>query len=145
MTYEQWRLPLAITLDGAFFCAQACAPHMVKAGGGAIVTLGGLQAISGAKSRVHGSVAKSGLVGFTRALSRDLAQYGIRVNCVSPGHIETVRANPRASRDDQKKIIPLGRFGEPREIADTVRFMAGPGASFITGQTVHVNGGQTNF
>jgi 3-oxoacyl-[acyl-carrier protein] reductase len=145
MTYEQWRLPLSITLDGAFFCTQACAPHMVKAGGGAIVTLGGLQAISGAKSRVHGSVAKGGLVGFTRALSRDLAQYGIRVNCVSPGHIETVRANPRASRDDQKKIIPLGRFGEPREIADTVRFLCGPGASFITGQTVHVNGGQTNF
>jgi 3-oxoacyl-[acyl-carrier protein] reductase len=145
LTYEEWRVPLSITLDGAFFCTKACAPHMVKAGGGSIVTLGGLQALSGSKSRVHGSVAKSGLIGFTRALSRDLAQYGIRVNCVAPGHIETIRAAHRSARDDQKKIIPLGRFGEPREIADTVRFLAGPGASFITGQTVHVNGGQTNF
>ena len=145
LSYEEWRVPLAITLDGAFYCAQACAPHMVKAGGGSIVTLGGLQALSGSKSRVHGAVAKSGLVGFTRALSRDLAQYAIRVNCVAPGHIETIRAGQRASRDDQKAVIPLGRFGEPREIADTVRFLCGPGASFITGQTIHVNGGQSNF
>lgn len=145
LSYEEWRVPLAITLDGAFFCSQACAPHMVKAGGGSIVTLGGLQALSGSKSRVHGSVAKSGLVGFTRALSRDLAQYAIRVNCVAPGQIATVRANQRSARKDPKDTIPLGRAGEPREIADTVRFLCGPGASFITGQTIHVNGGQTNF
>jgi 3-oxoacyl-[acyl-carrier protein] reductase len=145
LTYDEWRVPLAITLDGAFYCTQASAPHMIKAGGGAIVTLGGLQALSGSKKRVHGSVAKSGLIGFTRALSRDLAEHHIRVNCVAPGQIATVRAAHRSARKDPKDTIPLGRAGEPREIADTVRFLCGPGASFITGQTIHVNGGQTNF
>lgn len=69
------------------FFAKACVPEMIKAGGGAIVTLGGMMAFSGAKNRVHGSVVKHGLVGMTRALAPDLAQYGIRTNCVSPGQM----------------------------------------------------------
>jgi 3-oxoacyl-[acyl-carrier protein] reductase len=145
LTYEEWRTPLATTLDGAYFCTKACLPHMIKAGGGSIITLSGMQSLSGAKARVHGSVAKHGLVGMTRALARDLAEYGIRANSVAPGFIETVRPAHRADRGDPKGIIPLGRRGEPREIADTVRFLCGPGASYITGQTIHVNGGQMMF
>ncbi len=145
MTFDEWRNILAITLDGSFHCAKACLPAMIKAGGGAIVTLGGLMALSGAKNRVHGSVAKHGLVGMTRALARDLAQYGIRVNCVAPGQMNTTRAAGRSPRADPAALIPLGRLGESEEIATTVRFLCGPGASFITGQTIHVNGGQMSF
>jgi 3-oxoacyl-[acyl-carrier protein] reductase len=145
MSFDEWRNILAITLDGSFHCTKACLPAMIKAGGGAIVTLGGLMALSGAKNRVHGSVAKHGLVGMTRALSRDLAQYGIRVNCVAPGQMNTTRAAGRAPRANPSDLIPLGRRGEPEEIATTVRFLCGPGASFITGQTLHVNGGQMAF
>jgi len=142
MTFEEWRSILAISLDGAFHCTKACLPAMIAAGGGSIVTLGGMHSLAGAKHRVHGSAAKSGLLGMTRALALDLAEYGIRVNCVSPGYIETVRPAHRSVRADPKDLIPLGRRGEPREIADAVRFLCGPGASFITGQTIHVNGGQ---
>ena len=145
MSFDEWRRILAITLDGAFHCTKACLPAMIKAGGGSIVTLGGMMALSGAKNRVHGSVVKGGLVGMTRALSRDLAQYGIRVNCVSPGQINTVRATGRSPRADPVDTIPLARRGEPEEIASTVRFLCGPGASYITGQTIHVNGGQMTF
>jgi len=145
LSYEEWRLPLAITLDGAFYCTQACLPSMINAGGGSIVTLGGLNSLSGAKKRVHGSVAKHGLVGFTRALARELGEYGIRANCVAPGSMNTpVRAN-RSPRPEAKDVVPLGRKCEPDEIATTVRFLCGPGASFISGQTIHVNGGQSMF
>jgi 3-oxoacyl-[acyl-carrier protein] reductase len=141
MTYDEWHAPHAITLDGAFHLCQASLPSMIAAGGGSIVTLGGMQALSGAKHRVHNSVGKQGLVGFTRALAREFADRGVRVNCVSPGQIETVRANPRAPRAGGA-VVPLGRLGESREIATVVRFLCGPGASYITGQTIHVNGGQ---
>lgn len=144
LSYEEWRLPLSITLDGAFHCAKACVPHMIEAGGGSIVTLGGMMALSGSKRRVHGSVAKHGLIGLTRGLARELAEHGIRVNCVAPGQMNTVRAAGRSARAGEE-LVPLGRRGEPGEIATTVRFLCGPGASFINGQTLHVNGGQMMF
>jgi 3-oxoacyl-[acyl-carrier protein] reductase len=144
LSYEEWRVPLSITLDGAFYCTQACLPAMTAAGGGSIVTLAGMVSLSGAKRRVHGSVAKHGLVGMTRALARELGADGIRVNCVAPGQMNTERAVHRAARPDVS-TIPLGRRGEADEIATAVRFLCGPGASFINGQTIHVNGGQSMF
>jgi 3-oxoacyl-[acyl-carrier protein] reductase len=144
LSYKEWRHPLAITLDGAFFCAQACLPSMLENGGGAIVTLGGMQSLSGAKHRVNGSVAKHGLVGMTRALAREFGDRGIRANCIAPGTMNTTRAAGRAPRPEPKGI-PLGRYGEAEEIASVVRFLAGPGASFLSGQTIQVNGGQMMF
>ncbi|MBI4192329.1 MAG: SDR family oxidoreductase [Betaproteobacteria bacterium] len=144
LSYEEWRVPLAITLDGAFYCTQACLPSMLKNGGGAIVTLGGMQSLSGARHRVNGSVAKHGLVGMTRALAREFGDRGIRANCIAPGTMNTTRAAGRAPRPEPKGI-PLGRYGEAEEIASVVRFLAGPGASFLTGQTIQVNGGQMMF
>jgi 3-oxoacyl-[acyl-carrier protein] reductase len=147
MSFEEWRSVLALTLDGSFHCVKACLPHMIEAGGGAIVTLGGLQALSGAKNRVHGSVVKHGLVGMTRALALEVAEHKIRINCVAPGATNTsdVRGEDVAVRPAPSTTIPLGFKAEPEEIASVVRFLCGPGASFITGQTLHVNGGQRMF
>ncbi len=145
MSYDEWRRPLAITLDGAFYCTKACLPPMIAAGGGCIITLGGLNSLSGAKRRVHGSVAKHGLVGMTRALARELAEHGIRANCVAPGRMTTIRPAHRTPEPGVEAMIPLRRKGDPEEIAATVRFLCGPGASYITGQTIHVNGGLAMF
>src|SRR5688572_14662297 len=144
LSYDEWRTPLSITLDGSFYLAQACIPSMIENGGGAIVTLGGTQSLSGAAKRVHGSVAKHGLVGLTRGLAREFADRGIRANCIAPGQMDTTRANPaaRAARPPVDNI-PLKRKGDPEEIATTVRFLCSPAASYITGQTLYVNGGQT--
>ena len=140
---EDWRRVLAVILDGAFVCAQACLPHMTRVRGGAIVNIGGVTAYQGAAGRAHVVAAKAGLAGLTRALAQELAPQNITVNCVVPGTIETVRGLPGApERPAHRQALPaLGRRGEPAEVAETVRFLCGPGARYITGQSVHVNGG----
>lgn len=144
MSFDEWRSLISITLDGAFHCTKACLPHMIKAGGGAIVTLGGMTALSGSKRRVHGSVGKHGLWGMTRALAKELGEYHIRVNCVAPGQMNTARASDRSARPDVSNV-PLGRRVEPDEIAGTVRFLCGPGAAMISGQLIYVDGGQQMY
>jgi 3-oxoacyl-[acyl-carrier protein] reductase len=145
MTFEQWREIMSISLDGSFHCIKACLPSMIENRGGNIVTLGGDNALSGAVGKASSSAAKNGLVGLTRALSKELAEYGIRVNCVSPGNMNTTRPAYRPAKESPKGRIPLGRWGEPDEIAAAVRFLCGPGGGFITGQTLHINGGQYVF
>ena len=144
MSFDEWRSLLAVTLDGAFHCTKACLPAMIEAGGGSIVTIGGMTAPSGARGRVHGSVGKHGLYGMTRALARELGEYGIRVNCVAPGQMNTARAAGRAARPDAS-LVPLGRRVEPGEVAGTVRFLCGPGARMVSGQLIYVDGGQMMF
>jgi 3-oxoacyl-[acyl-carrier protein] reductase len=143
MAFAEWRQVLATVLDGAFHCTQACLPHFARAGGGAIVNIGGMTAHRGARGRAHVVTAKAGIVGLTRALAHDLAAENVTVNCVVPGTIETVRGLPGAPpRPAHRQELPaLGRRGEPEEVAATVRFLCGPGARYITGQAVHVNGG----
>ena len=142
MTFEEWRQVMAISLDGSFHCIKAVLAGMIAAGSGNIITLAGDTALNGAIGKVHSSSAKSGLAGMTRALARELGPKGIRVNCVSPGHFDTTRPVHRTARPSIHDNIPLGRLGVPTEIAATVRFLCGAGGGFITGQTVHVNGGQ---
>ena len=143
MSFEQWRVPLSISLDGSFHCIKACLPSMIASGGGNIVALTGSNVLTGAVGKVHSSAAKSGLTGMIRALAREVGPQRIRANCVSPGIINTSRPGHRSPRRDAKGLVPLDRYGESEEIASTVRFLCGPGGSYITGQTVHVNGGQT--
>ncbi len=136
ITLERWREVTGTILDGAWICARACLPHLPDETG-AIVNIGGMSAHTGAAGRPHVVAAKAGVVGLTRALAHDLAPRGITVNCVVPGLIETARSSPSAhTRESLMK-----RRGTPEEVAAAVRFLAGPGARYITGQTLHVNGG----
>ena len=143
MTPEEWREIMGTTIDGAFYCAHAAAPHIIAAGGGTIINLGGISSHVGTMGRVHAITAKAGMVGLTRALSKELAAHDITVNTVVPGSIETVRGfaaggnSGRASLPDS----PLGRRGRPEEIAAMVRFLCSDEARYITGQSIHVNGG----
>jgi 3-oxoacyl-[acyl-carrier protein] reductase len=143
MPLAEWRRVLSTVLDGAFLCAQACLPHLQRAGSGSIVNIGGMTAHMGAAGRAHVVVAKAGLSGMTRALALELAPHGITVNSVVPGSIETVRGLPGAPERPAHRqgLPPVGRRGEPDEVAAAVRFLCGPGARYITGQSLHVNGG----
>ncbi len=139
----RWREITGVILDGAFVCVKACLPSLRAGGAGAIVNIGGLSGHTGATGRPHVVAAKAGLVGLTRALAHDLAGDGITVNCVVPGLIDTVRgasSGPRSAHEGQRGNA-LGRRGTPEEVALAVRFLAGPSARYITGQTLHVNGG----
>jgi 3-oxoacyl-[acyl-carrier protein] reductase len=143
MKFDEWQHILAVTLDGAFHCAQACLPHLIRAQHGAVVNIGGMTGHRGAAGRAHVVAAKAGLAGLTRALALELAPHGITVNCVVPGAIGTQRGLPGAPERPAARqgLPPLGRRGEPDEVASAVRFLCGPGARYITGQSLHVNGG----
>lgn len=143
MTPLEWREIMGTTLDGAFYCAHAAAPEIAAAGGGSIVNLGGMSAHVGAVGRVHAITAKAGMVGLTRALAKELASANITVNTVVPGSIETIRG-AAAGGNHGRSALPealSGRRGHPDEIAAMVRFLCSDEARYVTGQTIHVNGG----
>lgn len=142
MTLGNWRDVLAVILDGAFNCTKAALPQLRASGAGAVVNIGGLSAHTGALNRAHVVTAKAGLVGLTRALAHDLAADNVTVNCVVPGLIETARKPGLAEPAHHRIHHPLGgRRGAPDDVASAVRFLCGPGARYISGQTIHVNGG----
>jgi 3-oxoacyl-[acyl-carrier protein] reductase len=142
MTYAEWRSVLDVTLDGAFHCVKACLPHLKQSGAGAIVNIGGLSAHAGSKDRAHVVTAKSGLAGFTRALAFDLAGDDVTVNCIAPGLVATARANDFVEPQHHAIHRTLsGKRGAPQDVAALVRFLCGPGARYITGQTIHASGG----
>jgi 3-oxoacyl-[acyl-carrier protein] reductase len=140
MTLAEWREVMSVTLDGVFLCVKACLPHLRRSDAGAIVNIGGLSAYTGSKHRAHVVTAKAGLTGLTRALAHDLAQDHITSNLVSPGLIGTPRAGPEPQHHLTHATL-TGERGAPNEVATAVRFLCGPGARYITGQQIHVNGG----
>lgn len=143
MGLAEWREILSVALDGAFILAKATVPHMIRRGGGAIVALSGISTHLGTPNRCHVSASKSGLEGLMRALAIELAPHGITCNCVSPGSVDTVRGAAAGARPSTlgDQTIPLGRKASVDDIAATVRHLAGPEGGYITGQTIHVNGG----
>jgi len=137
-TFEAWEKTIAITLHGAFHCTQACLPHLSKAGGGSIVNMGGAFGHRPSAGRSATSAAKAGLAGMTRALAHELAHRNINVNYLAPGPVNTVREVPARIPAGE---IPMGRFAEIAEVTQVVRMLCSPKGRYITGQTIHVNGG----
>ena len=132
-----------VVLDGAVYLTRALIEPMVKNGYGRILFFTGEGAFVGGSGRAHVSAAKMGLVGFARGLASEFAPHNIRVNVVSPGSIDTRRDNPEwyQGRTPNAAGIPLGRQGHVDEIAATCLFLVSDDGGFITGQTIHVNGG----
>lgn len=134
---------MAVNLTGAMNCARTVLPDMIRNGAGSIINISSMWGQCGASCEVDYSASKAGLIGFTKALAKEVAPSGIRVNCVAPGFIMT-EMNSRFSEEDLALIredIPLGIFGKPEHIADAVSFLASQQAEYITGQTLAVNGG----
>lgn len=145
MSFDEWREILSVALDGAFLLGKAFVPQMVAKGqGGAFVAMSGISTHVGTPNRCHVSASKSGLEGLMRALAVELAPHRITCNAVSPGAIDTARAASAGPMPANRinRPIPLKRFGTVDEIAAMVRLLVGPEGTFITGQTIHVNGGE---
>ncbi len=143
MGYAEWREILSVALDGAFLMARAVVPDMIRKGGGAIVALSGISTHIGTPNRCHVSASKAGLEGLMRALAIELAPHRITCNTIAPGTIDTVRGASAGPVPERLAAggVPLARKGRPEEIAAMVRLLVGPDGSYITGQTIHVNGG----
>jgi 3-oxoacyl-[acyl-carrier protein] reductase len=143
MKTEDWEQTLAINLSAVFRLSKACLRRMLKERHGRIINIGSVVGAIGNAGQVHYSAAKAGLVGFTKALAREVATRNITVNTVAPGFIETdmTRSLTDAQRAAYLSQIPAGRFGAAEEVANTVAFLASREAAYITGQTLHVNGG----
>lgn len=140
MTFDLWQSVLASTLNSAFLCTKAALPHLIASGGGAVVNIGGVASHAGFPERAHVAAAKAGLCGMTGSLAPELAPYDITVNCVVPALINTDRDGGEIPPHYARRPIPMDRAGEPEEVASLVRYLCGPGARFISGQTMHVNG-----
>ena len=143
VTDEDWETVRGVVLDGALYLTRALIGSMVEHEYGRILFFTGEGAFVGGNGRAHVSAAKMGLVGFARGLASEFANRNIRVNVVSPGSIDTTRANPEwyGNRPPSAAGIPLGRQGKPDEIAATCLFLVSDDGGFITGQTIHVKGG----
>jgi 3-oxoacyl-[acyl-carrier protein] reductase len=143
MKSEDWDQTLAVNLTSVFRLTKVCLRRMLKERRGRIINIGSVVGAIGNAGQVHYAAAKAGLVGLTKALARELATRNITVNAVSPGFIETdmTRALTEAQRAGYLSQVPVGRFGTVEEVAATVCFLASPEAGYITGQTLHVNGG----
>ena len=143
MSLAEWREILAVALDGAFILCRAAVPRMLGRGGGAIVCLSGISTHVGTPNRCHVSASKAGLEGLMRALAVELAPLGITCNTVAPGAVDTVRGSSAGVLPPTltNSGVPLGRKAAMAEISAAVRFLAGPDGRYITGQTLHVNGG----
>jgi 3-oxoacyl-[acyl-carrier protein] reductase len=140
LTLEQWHAVMAVILDGPFLCCQAALCALEKSDRAAIINIGGLTAYLGAPRRAHVITAKAGLGGLTRALAVEFAPKKITVNLVAPGLIETTRDGEEPAHRKTRTIL-APRRGMPTDIAAMVRLLAGPNGRYITGQTIHINGG----
>lgn len=146
LTTEHWEAVLNVNLHGVIRCTRAAGLHMLQAGRGSIVNIVSVAAERGTPGRAPYAVAKAAVVALTRSSAVEWAPYGLRINAVGPGYVETdlLRSHIEAGELDLAPILdrtPMGRLAEPREIARAIRFLASPDASFITGQVLYVDGG----
>jgi meso-butanediol dehydrogenase / (S,S)-butanediol dehydrogenase / diacetyl reductase len=143
-TLAEWNHVIGTNLTGAFICSQACAPVMLKTGGGAIVNIASISGLRASTLRVAYGTSKAGLIQLTKQLAAELGTVGIRANCIAPGPVDTAMAklvHSVAIRQDYHDTIPLNRYGTTEEIAEAVGYLCSPAASYVNGQALAVDGG----
>ncbi|MEN6627739.1 MAG: 3-oxoacyl-[acyl-carrier-protein] reductase [Candidatus Sumerlaeia bacterium] len=143
MTPEDWDLVLKINLTSVFACSKAAARHMAKQRSGRIVSIASVVGVIGNAGQCNYSASKAGIIGFSKSLARELGGRGVTVNAVAPGFIQTAMTDVLSDevKEQLLKAVPMGRLGQPEEVADAVLFLASPMATYITGQVLNVNGG----
>ncbi|WP_198374840.1 SDR family NAD(P)-dependent oxidoreductase [Neoroseomonas rubea] len=141
MSDEDWRRTLGINLDGVFFACRAAMPLLRH--GGSIVNIASMAGHRGSVRHAHYAACKSAVLGFTRSLVHELSPRGVRANCVSPGIIATPMTESIMAKNGAALIAatPMKRFGTPEEVASVIAFLASDAAAFVTGETIHINGG----
>ena len=143
MSDEDWRVVLDTNLGGTFNTCRAASRGMMKRRGGAIVNVSSIVGVHGNPGQTNYSASKAGIIGFTKALARELGSRGVRANVVAPGYISTRLTNELPEQLQQSMLAntPLGRFGDPEDVAGAVRFLSSDASSFITGEVLLVDGG----
>jgi 3-oxoacyl-[acyl-carrier protein] reductase len=143
MKDEDWQAVMDTNLTSVFRLSRAVVKTMMKARAGRIINIASVVGFMGNPGQTNYVAAKAGMVGFTKALAREIGSRGITVNCVAPGFIETDMTKALSAEQVGKLVenVPLGRLGQVGDVAEAVLFLAGPGAAYVTGNTIHVNGG----
>ncbi|MCC6442992.1 MAG: 3-oxoacyl-[acyl-carrier-protein] reductase [Armatimonadetes bacterium] len=143
MTEEQWDAVLDINLKGAFLCTRAAARQMLRQKKGRVINITSILGVTGNAGQANYSASKAGMIGFTKAVAREMASRNITVNAVAPGYIETAMTAGLGKQIEKEVLqrVPLGRLGQPEDVAGLVLFLCLPEASYITGQVIHVDGG----
>jgi 3-oxoacyl-[acyl-carrier protein] reductase len=145
MKEEEFDEVLRTNLKGAYLCTRAALRPMIRARWGRIVNVSSVVGLVGNAGQANYAASKAGIIGLTKSVAREVAQRGITVNAVAPGYVETELTGslPEEVKDQIRGQVPMGRFGEPQEVAEVVAFLAGEGAGYLTGQTIAVDGGMT--
>jgi 3-oxoacyl-[acyl-carrier protein] reductase len=143
MPDEDWRVVLETNLSGVFYTCRAVARSMMRRRAGAIVNVSSIVGVHGNPGQTNYSASKAGIIGFTKALARELGSRGVRANVVAPGYVSTALTEvlPESAREAMLAATPLGRLGEPEDVARAVRFLCSDEASFVTGEVLLVDGG----
>lgn len=143
ITVEEWDRMMGTNLNSLFYCCKEALPYMISRKRGVIVNISSMWGQVGASCEVHYSTAKAGVIGFTKALAKEVGLSGVRVNCVSPGVVMTdmMKDFDEETLEELKEETPLNKLGTPKNIADAVAFLVSSKAEFITGQNLAVNGG----
>jgi len=143
MKEADWDAVMATNLKGVYLCTKAVSKSMLKQRSGSIVNISSIVGISGNAGQANYAAAKAGIIGFTKSIAKEFASRGIRVNAVAPGYILTDMTEilPEETQNEILREIPLGRIGNPEDVAKVVRFLVSPEASYVTGQTLCVDGG----